>query len=90
MAGVDEARAQLRTSYTMIERQMATGTWAMGSAFKPRRLRRGPSLFYGNMVVPFDAHKTSAPIFERLKARSSFARVLREAEPYFNMVPKES
>ena len=43
-----------------------------------------PSLFYGNMVVPFgDAHKNLKAYFERLKVRPSFARVLKEAEPYF-------
>src|SRR5258708_33219857 len=31
--GVEEARAQLRTSYAMIDQQMATGCWAMGEAF---------------------------------------------------------
>ena len=31
-----------------------------------------------------------AAYFERLKTRPSFARVLKEAEPYFQMVPKES
>ena len=39
--GVEEARAQLRTSYAMIEQQMATGSWAMGERVQPRRLRRG-------------------------------------------------
>ena len=41
------------------------------------------------MVEPFgDAHKNVTAYFERLKARPSVARVLKEAEPYFNMVPK--
>ncbi len=88
--GVEEARAQLRTSYAMIERQMATGIWAMGSAFSLADCAAAPSLFYGNMVVPLDAHKNLSAYFERLKARPSFARVLREAAPYFNMVPKEN
>ena len=43
------------------------------------------------MVEPFGAgHGNLAAYFERLKARPSFARVMKEAEPYFNMVPKES
>ena len=50
-----------------------------------------PALFYANMVVPFgDGHKNVAAYFERLKARPSFARVLREAEPYFAMFPQET
>jgi glutathione S-transferase len=87
--GVEEARAQLRTAYGMIEAQMATGTWAMGDAFSLADCAATPPLFYGNMVVPFgDSHQNMSAYFERLKARPSIARVLREAEPYFNMVPK--
>jgi glutathione S-transferase len=87
--GVEEARAQLRTSYRMIEAQMADGGWAMGQSFSVADCAALPPLFYGNMVEPFgDHHKSVTAYFERLKARPSVARVLREAEPYFNMVPK--
>ena len=57
--GVEEARAQLRTSYAMIEQQMAHGGWAMGEDFSLADCAAAPSLFYGNMVVPFgdDAQK---------------------------------
>ena len=89
--GVEEARAQLKTSYDMIEQQMAAATWAMGEHFGLADCAAAPPLFYGNMVVPFGGeHKNLAAYFERLKARPSFARVMTEAEPYFNMVPKES
>jgi glutathione S-transferase len=89
--GVEEARAQLRTSYAMIEQQMAKGVWAMGEDFSLADCAAAPSLFYGSMVVPFDeTQKNLAAYFELLKARPSFARVRTEAEPYFQMVPKES
>jgi glutathione S-transferase len=88
--GVEEARAQLRTSYAMIE-QMDGGAWAMGGNFSLADCAAASPLFYGSMVVPFgDANKKLAAYFERLKARPSFARVLKEAEPYFQMVPKEA
>jgi glutathione S-transferase len=88
--GVEEARAQLRTSYAMIEQQMAKGAWAMGADFSLADCAAAPSLFYGSMVVPFgDAQHNLRAFFERLKIRPSFARVLKEAEPYFQMVPKE-
>jgi glutathione S-transferase len=87
--GAEQARAQLRTSYRMIEAQMAAGSWAMGEAFSLADCAALPSLFYANMVEPFgDTHKNVTAYFERLKARPSVARVLREAEPYFKMVPK--
>ena len=89
--GVEEARAQLRISYAMIEQQMANGGWAMGEDFSLVDCAAVPSLFYGSMVVPFEeAQKNLAAYFERLKACPSFARVMKEAEPYFQMVPKES
>jgi glutathione S-transferase len=87
--GVEEARAQLRTSYRMIEAQMAGSTWAMGDAFGLADCAAFPPLFYGSMVEPFgDANKNVTAYLERLKTRPSVARVLAEAEPYFNMVPK--
>jgi glutathione S-transferase len=88
--GVEEAKAQLRTSYAMIEQQMAAGTWAMGEAFTLADCAAAPALFYGNMAVPFgEGHENLRAFFERLKARTCFARVMKEAEPYFGMVPKE-
>ena len=88
--GVEEARAQLRTSYAMIEQQMAGGGWSVGADFSLADCAAAPSLFYGNMAEPFgDGHKNVAAYLERLKARPSVARVLKEAEPYFQMVPKE-
>ena len=89
--GVEEARAQLRISYRMIEQQMAAGTWALGEAFSMADCSALPPLFYGNMIEPFgDTHNNVADYFERLKARPSIARVMKEAEPYLSMVPKEA
>ena len=85
--GVEEARAQLRTSYAMIEQQMSGGGWAMGGEFGLADCAALPSLFYGNMVEPSGDNKNVTAYLDRLKARPSVARVLREAEPYFKMVP---
>jgi glutathione S-transferase len=63
----------------------------MGETFGLADCAAAPALFYGSMAVPFGAeHKNVAAYLERLKARPSFARVLKEAQPYFNMVPKET
>jgi glutathione S-transferase len=89
--GVEEARAQLLTSYAMIEQQVAKGGWAVGEDFGLADCAAAPSLFYGSMVVPFgEPNRNLSAYFERLKARPSFARVMQEAEPYFQMVPKEA
>jgi glutathione S-transferase len=89
--GVAEARAQLRTSYGMIEQQMASGGWAMAGAFGLADCSAFPALFYGNIAEPVgDDHKNLNAYIQRLKARPSVARVVKEAEPYFHMVPKET
>jgi glutathione S-transferase len=89
--GVEEAKARLRTAYDMIDRVMATQTWAAGEAFSLADCAAAPALFYANEVMPFGAsHPNIAAYFARLKARPSYARVLTEAEPYFSMFPREA
>jgi glutathione S-transferase len=49
-----------------------------------------PALFYANEVEPFgDGLANVSAYLNRLKARPSVARVLKEAEPYFHMFPRE-
>jgi glutathione S-transferase len=87
--GVEEARARLRTSYAMIDKEMATRNWAMGEEFSLADCAAAPALFYANEVLPFGAgHENVAAYLGRLKARRSYARVLKEAEPYFAMFPR--
>jgi glutathione S-transferase len=89
--GVEEAKARITSCYGMIDKELASRTWAMGETFGLADCAAAPALFYAGMVVPFgDGHKNLGAYFERVKARPSFARVLREAEPYFGMVPKET
>jgi glutathione S-transferase len=87
--GVEEAKARLLTAYGMIEKEMATRSWAMGDAFSLADCAAAPALFFANEVLPFgDPHRNVAAYLDRLKARASYARVLREAEPYFAMFPR--
>jgi glutathione S-transferase len=87
--GVEESRARIASCYGMLDKEMATKTWAMGEAFSLADCAAAPALFYGNKVVPFGGeHQNLTAYFERLKARPSFARVLQEAEPYFKMFPQ--
>ena len=89
--GVEEAKARIQSCYGMIDKEVPTKTRAMGEAFGLADCAAAPALFYAGMVVPFgDGYKNLGAYFERVKARPSFARVLKEAEPYFNMVPKEA
>ena len=87
--GVEEAKALLKTSLAMIEADMASKTWAMGEAFTMADCAAAPALFYANIVMPFaETHRNAAAYLGRLKARPSYARVLKEAEPYLAMMPK--
>jgi glutathione S-transferase len=75
----------------MIDKELATKTWAMGEAFSIADCAAAPALFYANKVFPLgDAHKNVADYLDRLRARPSFARVIKEAEPYFAMFPQET
>jgi glutathione S-transferase len=87
--GVEEARARLRTSYGMIEEEMATRRWAAGEEFSLADCAAAPSLFFANEVMPLgEQHASVTAYLGRLKARPSYARVLKEAEPYFAMFPR--
>jgi glutathione S-transferase len=87
--GVEQAKTRIQTAYGMIEADMTTKTWAMGEAFSMADCAAAPSLFYANLAVPFgDTHKNVAAYFGRLMERPSFARAVKEAQPYFHMFPK--
>jgi glutathione S-transferase len=87
--GVAQAAAQLTTSYGIIDREMATRTWATGDSFTMADCAAGPALFYANKVVPLgDDHRNVAAYLRRLTERPSFARVIAEAQPYFKLFPQ--
>ena len=87
--GVEEAKGVLHTAYGMIDKDMAGKNWVMGNDFTMADCAAAGSLFYANSQVPIPAtHKNAAAYLERLLARPSYARVMKEAEPYFKMIPK--
>ena len=88
--GARNARTRLRTSYAIIDEQVKGGGWAAGASFTMADCSALPALFYGNEVEPFgDSFANVAAYLDRLKARPSVVRVLKEAEPYFHMFPRE-
>jgi glutathione S-transferase len=87
--GVDRAKALLHTAYGMIDGEMATKTWAMGDAFTVADCAAAPAMFYANLVMPFgDTHERAAAYLGRLMERPSFARAVKEAQPYRALFPK--
>lgn len=85
---IAEATATLKTSYDMIERQMADKTWVAGESFSIADCAAAPALFFASMVAPFpDSQPHLAAYFERLMGRASVKRAIAEARPYFHFFP---
>jgi glutathione S-transferase len=86
--GVQQAKEQLQTAYGLIEQDMAAKSWAMGDTFSMADCAAAPALFYADKVLPFaGTHRNAAAYFGRLMERASFARAVKEAQPYFAMFP---
>ena len=89
--GVEQAKKQLLEAYKVAEPMMQSKTWAMGEDFTLADCAAAPALFYANTVMPFGrTEKNLSDYLERLMGRSSFARVLEEAQPYFSLFPMEN
>jgi glutathione S-transferase len=87
--GVEAARTLLHTACSMIEQEMATKTRATGDAFTMADCAAAPALFYANMLTSLgDTYPNTAAYLRRLMDRPSFARAIKEAQPYFALVPK--
>jgi glutathione S-transferase len=86
--GVADAHARLDTAYTIAERFLRASGWAVGDDFSLADCAAAPALFYANKVHPLTVVSANCRSYlARLEARPSFARVLREAEPYMSMFP---
>jgi len=90
--GVQQAKEQLRTALSLVEQDMAgkagAKTWAMGDEFSMADCAAAPALFYADKLMPFaGTHKHTAAYFGRLMERASYARAVKEAQPYFAMFP---
>jgi glutathione S-transferase len=86
--GVADARRTLDTAYAMIDAQVAERDWAAGGSFTMADCAAAPALFYASIVHPFGRGRGNLEAyFERLLARPSMRRTLREARPFFSMFP---
>ena len=66
---------------------MIAGPWGMGETFTLADCAALPALFYADYSVPLTDWPELAAYLDRLKARPSVARVLAEAEPFFQYFP---
>ncbi len=89
--GVERARSQIASALAMVDKKMAGQHWAVGETFTLADCAAAPALYYCNRVAPFrEKNRTAALYLDRLMVRPSFARVLKEAEPYFAMFPADA
>lgn len=87
--GVELAIAQLRTALEFVDARMAQRRWAVGDSFTMADCAAGPALFYANRLVTLaGAFPHAHAYLIRLMERPSYHRTLKEAEPYFNLIPR--
>jgi glutathione S-transferase len=88
--GLEQASTALNVGLGVAETTMASRTWAAGEAFSMADCAAAPALFYVDMAVAplAGSYPNLAAYLERLKQRPSYARVLEEAQPYMQFVPR--
>ena len=82
--GAEQSRAAIRAGYELLA-PMIEGRWTLGETFTIADCAALPALFYADYATPLPA--SLAAYLARLKARPSVARVLKEAEPFFQYFP---
>jgi glutathione S-transferase len=88
--GVALYRSQLSGGLDTIDERVSARTFVASDTFSLADCAAGPALFYANKVAPFEAtHPNAFRYLQRLQQRPSFARVLKEAEPFAHMFPRE-
>jgi len=85
--GVTQALDKIRGGYDAVAPLVSDAGWAMGEAFTLADCAALPALFYADYAVPLAGWPGLAAYLTRLKARPSVARVLAEAEPFFQYFP---
>ncbi|HKR23641.1 MAG TPA: glutathione S-transferase family protein [Allosphingosinicella sp.] len=87
--GVAEARALLAKALAYVEGHMQGRARLAGDGPSLADCAAAPALFYADKVMPLaGAYPSCLAYLDRLKAWPSFARVLAEAEPYFQYFPE--
>ncbi len=86
--GVEEAKRVVHAAYGVVETQLGDRAFAVGDRFTMADCAAAPALWYATRNVPLDAkYPRIAAYLERLNARPSFARAVKESEPLFHMYP---
>jgi glutathione S-transferase len=86
--GVAQAKELIETAYGILDPHLGGREWANGAGFSMADCAAAAPLTFADMQVPIGARKNLTAYLTRLKARPSFARTWKEAEPFLAMVPK--
>lgn len=88
--GVEQSRGIARAALALADTDMSDRTWAAGEDFSMADCAAGPPLFYYDYAVEPLAgrYDNLAAYLGRMKQRPSYARALKEAEPFLQYVPK--
>jgi glutathione S-transferase len=86
--GVEEAKRIIHGIYGVVETQLGGSEFIVGDSFTMADCAAAPALWYSVRNAPLDDRfPRIAAYLERLKARPSFARTLKESEPLFHLYP---
>ncbi len=86
--GVAEAKAQLDTSYAILDRWMANREWAAAGQFNLADCAAAPALFYADWAHPIpDSFAHAQGYRARLLARPSVVHCVEDARPYRHFFP---
>ena len=85
---VAKARERLSMAYGLLEQRLHGRVWMAGDRFSLADCAAAPALFYATTLVPLPpANRLLVDYFERVITRPSVARVLQEAQPFFQYYP---
>lgn len=86
--GVEEAKRAVQAAYAVVEAQLGGRDFVVGDSFTLADCAAAPALWYATRNVPLEnKYPRIAAYLERLKARPSFARAVKQSEPLFHMYP---
>ena len=79
----------IERAWGLINGQLQHGApWVCGPQFSMADCAAAPALFFAHTLQPIDeSHPLLLAYFDRLMARASVERVLREAQPYLQFYP---
>jgi glutathione S-transferase len=88
-AASKRAAGQIEAAYGLIDAHMAGREWAVDDGFSMADCAAAPALNYAKLIVPFGKHGNVAAYHDRLTRRPSFARALKESEPWLQYLATE-